>query len=87
MAAFRNLRFLQQDPMDSLNLSSAGKRADNSDPFDNQGHCHNHILLLYHCLSPTIWLSKGTLELRLIKQASPLSAYTGAGRSSESCSC
>lgn len=44
-------------------------RADSSDPFDNQGHCHSHILLsiilfLQYGFQKELWLS-GLLNRQL----------------------
>lgn len=72
--------------MHNLNSSLASMRADNSNLFDNEGRCHNHILLYLFPYSHhrTFQSSFGA---KVYETDSPLCAYVTAGGSSGSYSC
>lgn len=60
---------------------SASMRADNGDSSDNQGHCHNHILLLFPLFYSHYMSFQRNFGTKIYEIGSPFCAYVTAGGS------
>lgn len=72
--------------MHNLNPSLAGMRANNSNLFDNEGCCHNHIFLYLVPYSHHMTF-QSRLGAKVYETDSPLCAFVTAGGSSGNYSC